>query len=163
MMDNKNDLSRKTRADYTDQEKEFLKSSVPLSTAKDALLPLNSLCDRLEEVKCTSQLRRFSAQIAAKLSTILGSERCRTHGINLNELTANSDDRGPIQQTAASSVCPQAEKKQMTLDEMESILNMNDDPSRDQATTSRPSKRPRWIKCKSWDACAIGSLPGYPV
>ena len=30
------------------------------------------------------------------------------------------------------------------------------------AESEAPIRRPAWIRCERWDACAIGSLPGYP-
>mmetsp|Transcript_1900 Transcript_1900/g.4980 ORF Transcript_1900/g.4980 Transcript_1900/m.4980 type:complete len:479 (-) Transcript_1900:164-1600(-) len=41
----------------------------------------------------------------------------------------------------------------------------NQDDDDDGGASSLPSERPRpaWIRCRRWDACAIGSLPGLPV
>ena len=79
----------------------------------------------------------------------------------------------------------------MSLDEMEKMLLSEDDDNRnevrdepelrtnndsdfvEQASTTltetngtsadseAPIRRPAWIRCERWDACAIGSLPGY--
>ena len=33
----------------------------------------------------------------------------------------------------------------------------------DEPENTLPSGVAPWTLCKSWDACAIGSLPGYPM
>lgn len=69
----------------------------------------------------------------------------------------------------------------MSLDEMEAMLSGNhevvstvstdvgqppdtalDNPIGMAEIASR-SKRPAWIRCKQWDSCSIGTLPGYPM
>ena len=69
----------------------------------------------------------------------------------------------------------------VSLDEMEAMLSGNhevvstvstdvgqppdtalDNPIGMAEIASR-SKRPAWIRCKQWDSCSIGTLPGYPM
>jgi hypothetical protein len=69
----------------------------------------------------------------------------------------------------------------MSLDEMEAMLSGNHEVVEtistdvDQtpntaletpigmAEIASCSKRPAWIRCKQWDPCSIGTLPGYPM
>ena len=155
--DSTKNLRRKPLATYTEDETNFLESDAPWEALSQANLPLNSLCDRLEadnnNNKSNPKLCRFSRAVADRFNHVLGTNRIPHHGIDLEELARPLDVR-PLDNPETG------DGTSMSLEQMEAMLESDD---REETTTSTQPKRPRWVRCKSWDACAIGTLPGYPA
>ena len=112
---------------------------------RQAGLPLNSLCDRLEDIidsdggSLPLAVGRFVKDLIELFITVLGNERCRNHGVDF------SSNESP------STSIPNNTKD----DKSQTDKSKNNDKN-----TKPVRKKPRWIKCKTWDRCAIGSLPG---
>lgn len=143
--------------------------------------PLNSLCDRCSSVDRLQDFQKTSMDILQTFEAILGERRVPHQGLDFceGERPASSQGNGGTGETASNTSInelahgPALGDGKMSLDEIESLLsdgeNSNVDDSAVAAVmvtvdSSATIKRPAaWGRCKAWDACSIGSLPGYPV
>ena len=134
------------------------------------------ILQRLEEILGSKQTRHFGYSefdidttgdnnASAKMKEAIE----RTQSIEIASSTVNSTVK---------------ESGVMSLDEMESLLSDHCEQPQDSTPQSiqngdgevkaacRPSDegnedttavRPAWVRCKVWDPCALGTLPGYPM
>jgi len=132
-----------------------------------------------------------SRDIIHNLETILGAKMTQSFGYSDNSVvlqnTNNTSEPSLLRNEPKidDGVTTQIDIKKsagaMSLDEMEAMLLSEDNGSKDQEDESKgaiteasmetaeeetqalPTKRrPAWVRCRRWDACAIGTLPGFP-
>jgi ribosomal biogenesis protein LAS1 len=163
----KQDLCQKCSVKWTKTERDFMESPAPYSVLSRAGLPLNSLCDRCLGAGQPG-IKNGSHALGVIFSGILGGHKVSNFGV-------------PISNDDAQSQWPEEDTKETTTP---SVLSLDDlgqmvacDANQEGAEgstqasnavegeTSVPSKivNSAWSRCTTWDACAIGSLPGRPV
>jgi len=148
------------------------KKIAPLATLKAFEFPLNSLCDRCDAVADTNPA---AAELGKVLADILGKERCANHGVNLSAFQQASPKtvskvRGDAKPVAKEATSPSASTASMSLAAMEAFLaggdaGASETEGEDKHESSsggddEPAPTP-WVRCTTWDPCAIGTLPGF--
>jgi hypothetical protein len=157
----KNDLFKKAASSWSMDERDFMESPASYSVLCQAGLPLNSLYDRLANAS-ESGRRRHSHVLAVIFNGILGAERVRNAG-------ASVADDSHARSGTASLEAPPTDTLSLAETELVLLKGANQDSAKEKEQTTpegmnAPSNVKRvWIKCQAWDACAIGSLPGFPV
>jgi Las1-like len=182
-------LSKKFLGQFDDAAKaeckvnEKLVDIAPLSVLKTHQFPLNRLCDRCSAVSddtTTSEPRSACNRLGELLTEILGAERSANYGVDL----APTDSSEP-KPTARAVDRPRNSTKipaaPLSLDAMEALLSgdgtavatlvpkagsdkiyvtaSTGDPSDpDQIAAAKPCPT-GWVRCTSWEPCAIGKLP----
>jgi hypothetical protein len=145
--------------------------------------PLNSLCDRCSVRDKSEDFTKTSRDILQLFLDILDSRRVEGQGVGL----AGASERlslEPIKEEPESSRDEAAEFRiqgpvlsdgKMSLDDMEALLSIAEvdtgrapekleTAEKNDEQPVRPANRPvAWTRCISWDACAIGTMPGQPV
>lgn len=161
----KTNLSKKSQSRWTRDERNFLESPAPVSVLVSYGLPLRSLRDRLAPAD-KSGIGQYSDALRVMLNGIIGD------GAISKEGPADTVTPGNPKIDATASLTAT-----LSLDAMKRMLSNRDkdkEPGNDggiQATeASTVSKQTAadevetvWTKCQTWEECAIGSLPGYPV
>ena len=75
------------------------------------------------------------------------------------ELGKVSSTKDPKEMSAVAT------RADMSLDELEAFLadgsSRSNERNEEHGSLSR-RESPKWTRCKAWDACAIGNLPGRP-
>ena len=155
----------------------------PLKTLKVFQFPLNSLCDRCTAAAETSP---GAAALGRLFAEILGNERCADHGVDLTPFLQSQkqplsqDVKAAQAQNSAVHVAtfPRTDSTtaSMSLAAMEAFLANGDGatssasvPSCDDShnNAQKPTLKPSttttttWVRCTSWEPCAIGTLPGF--
>jgi ribosomal biogenesis protein LAS1 len=158
----KNNLSKKAASSWAMDEGDFMESPASYSVLCQAGLPLNSLCDRFADAS-ESGHRRHSHALAVMFNGILGVERVPTAGMSAGDDSHARTDFALLEAPTTDN---------LSLAEMELVLSngAGQDSAKEKGQTTEtagmnvPSNvKSVWTKCQSWDACAIGSLPGHPV
>jgi hypothetical protein len=133
----------------------------------------------LEEILGSEQIRKFGYQE----ESITGFIDASDNSVVIEETVEDLDNK-----ISSSTVnpCVQGSTSKMSLDEMEALLAENPEPQDDAtqpllnvdgdknslpatgkaksvSTTEYETARPAWVRCKVWDPCALGTLPGYPT
>mmetsp|Transcript_470 Transcript_470/g.782 ORF Transcript_470/g.782 Transcript_470/m.782 type:complete len:648 (+) Transcript_470:165-2108(+) len=156
---------------------DLMEKNAPLSVLKKAQLPLNSICDR-----CILEGRGdTSKHIVTKVRSILGNDRVR--GLFVDH--KKEGNKRPREASVASSANDEKRVKRsedegegeeiLSLEhfenmlsgdgEEEAIINGDDEVENDEADAMKEIPagdiiKP-WSMCTSWDACEIGTIPGY--
>ena len=153
--------------------------------------PLNSLCDRcIVGVKQEEEFRTTSRNILQTFEEILSTRRVEFCGVGLDTTSVREIREQTIKDEPDTAMEPAGEiilrgpalsDGKMSLIEMEALLSTEpsseaDHPMRVVESVEAsskdgkhqrggtPTKRPiAWTRCVSWDACAIGTMPGHPV
>jgi hypothetical protein len=164
-----------------------------LTALQSLHVPLNSLCDRCEESVNISTNTSGATATSQSLSTFfckfLGEERIKNHGTiitgdkaNLSEIdSVVAPNEATKEETDATSPFG------MSLDDMERMLANpggfrvvpgESDEAKEKETNRQTNNtaalvdgaeakpirnRQSWVRCQSWDPCAVGSLPGVPT
>lgn len=141
--------------------------------------PLNSLCDRCS-FDDNPELHKASRDILQTFEEILGSQRVVDHGIEIAKLSPNARPQrqsSPLLEEPMGEIGhgPALSDGKMSLDEMEAMFS-DDEEEAEHDAPSAPDKKPTrqsqelvpnrptaWIRCKVWDECALGTMPGQPV
>ena len=147
--------------------------------------PLNSLCDRCRVSDKPEEFRATSRSIVQTFEEILSSCRIEGYGVGLERRIREQtikDERDAAMEPSGEIILhgPALCDGKMSLVEMEALLSSepssekvhparvmesHDAPRNDvkQQEASPTMKRIAWVRCLSWDACAIGTMPGHPV
>jgi len=165
-----NDKSKPTGIQEHGQDDKLLQQLV-----RKVGYPLNALCDRCMGSTEHSGDNATSRRLAQLFEDILADDRVRCHeaasvaSVFLPEKNASK----PL----ASAACETNFSDKLTLDEMEAILEHEEDVnagrklrntfSADREGPTRaaapPIARRAWVRCESWEPCAIGTIPGHPL
>lgn len=153
----------------------------PLSLLKAMQFPLNRLCDRCSSIsnKNVSVGNRNSAsyRLVELFTAILGTERSANYGIDLSPKDSLEPDTAAKVAVQATPEPTQLSAAAMSLEAMEALLSgdagaaalvpkaKSDDVC--VATSNNPGQIvvtaaklcPTWVRCTSWEPCAIGALP----
>jgi ribosomal biogenesis protein LAS1 len=141
--------------------------------------PLNVLCDRcsLRSGHVRARHHAASLEVFDILVGILGQNRVKNCGIqDCSLLLSNPECAAPETyklhfnlNTANDSMSGPSHGKMLSLAAMEAMLADGDKKGEEKVDAAFGEKenrqyRPRstWVRCVSWDACSIGSLPGFP-
>jgi len=153
----------------------------PLKTLKVFQFPLNSLCDRC---MAAAEKNVGAAALGMLFAEILGNERCADHGVDLTAFSQSQkqplfDDVKAQAKNSAGHVAtfPRTDSTtaSMSLAAMEAFLadgvgatgsasvpNCDGSHNNAQKPTLKPSTTTTtWVRCTSWEPCAIGTLPGF--
>lgn len=151
--------------------------TAPFSVLQSLSYPLNSLCDRCDgqgakdSSSSSPSGRKTSRGIAVLFANILGPCRVREFGV---DLTAAGEGTQSLPETESEMPPPSLSERAadgggMTLAEIEAMLEGGDatgESEKDTLVTARQHSqtvRPAWLRCKVWEPCAVGTLPGYPT
>lgn len=171
-----NNFDRSFKATESDDQVSDSTGAAPLFVLHSLAYPLNSLCDRCggdgaNEPPSSLPCRATSRGLAELFANVLGIHRAHEFGVDLTsaEKPENSVDESEMQTTT----CPQeksAEGNGLTLAEMEAMLQGGDVVGESHTETlvlTHPSEtqtvRPAWFRCRVWEPCAVGTVPGYPM
>lgn len=185
------DLKKKGRKKWTPEESEYARGPAPPEMLRRTNAPLNSLCDRLvahlrnnveddgdEEEQ--PQPDDAVTDLLAFLESTLGGDRIEFRGIGGGCSDGAAVGAVVGDGAVASSSTPGLEKEgnemtpssvgPMSLEDIESMLGGGSDtkvrkPTGVDSATEKVEPAAvvqPWTLCTSWDACAIGTLPGYP-
>jgi hypothetical protein len=175
--------------DISTNEDSFL---APLSVLQKQMeYPLNSICDRLRQQLSVSNPSDFktSRELEQLFLETLGESRQVNFGVELPHVPQDKPSLVEIdgacnataQKSSESTTSPAAHRIIFSLAELETMLSEGGEARLHKCDSSansagldgrssknvpdqlHESKRPAWVKCKSWEPCAIGALPGYPV
>lgn len=147
----------------------------PLSVYKALSFPLNGLCDRCSNIEKddSSPCRSTSLQLAELFVHILGDDRMPAFGADVTQEPAVTVEKKPAKSEV--TLPPQEAASQtngVSLAEMEALLSNGHPPTSDSnplpvddddATPATNTPRTAWLRCKSWDPCSLGTVPGYPM
>ena len=153
--------------------------------------PLNSICDRCSQALSNGDkntLGTTTNEILELLESILGDERVRNFGVD--DSTFDLPNESPCEDSSLlhdgqsdirdSSGSPgiadysQETPTKLSLAAMEALLadeeeslgneeeNLQSLKGKEETTEKVLFVRPAWVRCKSWETCSIGTLPGYP-
>eukprot|EP01082_Thalassiosira_pseudonana_P015386 g14388.t1 g14388 contig9:1732035-1734419(+) len=159
------DLKKKGRKKWTLTEQSFMQSPLSYNLLHGLGMPLNSVCDRLmlrlhdtsastEENTTTSE--KSLEELHSFLEEVLGRDRVICMGLQ------TKNNKG-LESTEAKD-----EQVALSLEEIEAMVSGG---GRNNDTATSASLRVTdlnsfnlhpWTLCKSWDCCAIGSMPGFP-
>ena len=175
------DLKKKGRKKWTQVQLEYMQRPLDYSSLQDMGFPLNSLCDRIlshhQDIESGTAVR----ELKQHLEDIIGKERVVFMGIYGQQSVVASEepDHGTIGSASSANVKPpqevptEDENNILSLEDMEAMLDKDtttkkdddddDQVGSDEPKSTLPSRVVPWTLCKSWDACAIGALPGYPM
>ena len=177
------DLKKKGRKKWTQAQLEYMQSPLDNSSLKDMGFPLNSVCDRIlshhQEIDSGTAVR----ELKQHLEDVIGKERVVFMGIYGQSVVASEEpDHGTIGSTSSTpkldsskpprEVPTEEENNILSLEDMEAMLDKNTATKKDnndaqvesdKLGSTLPSRIAPWTLCKSWDTCAIGTLPGHPV
>jgi len=181
------DLTRKRVWKWSGAEKAFMADCAPSEAIHRWQFPLNSLYERCNSSPCgvelTLLLKKAGGDHILDQETKIDCSTKSQTDVDQKESGAKQSLQ-PTQETQERSP-PSSQLKRgasgMSLEQMEALLSGSDaegdhgDESKpagatqafDVANDSTVLKEPAnetiaWTLCKSWDPCAIGTLPGYP-
>lgn len=129
-------------------------TKLPLATLyelQDLGYPLNALKERCSEQQSEIfGVRGGEGEYHGKCGDILQF---------LNEILPSKEkvDQGSIINDEGTPTV------KMSLDDMEELLSDVPKNVDDEENPPSTKARPSWVRCESWDPCAIGTLPGYPA
>jgi len=176
------DLKKKGRKKWTQAQLEYMQLPLDYSSLHDMGFPLNSVCDRIlshhQEINSGTAVR----ELKQHLEDIIGNERVVFMGIYSSQSAASEDsDHGVTDSTSSARMLDNSKPPQevptkeennvLSLEDMEAMLDKDTTIKKDNHDAHVSSDEPEntllsrivpWTLCKSWDVCAIGSLPGYP-
>ena len=185
------DLKKKGKKKWTQPQLKFMQSPLPYMTFYSLGVPMNSVSDRLlshqEKYLCNSG--SVVGKLLHLLEGILGENRVVFMGlIERDSEDENVERETELSETGKSSATIDATStvKNISLEDMEAFLSSsasaepnkygggNQTNDTDHAKKHRLQNEPTnetiiapdikpWTLCKSWDSCAIGSMPGYPA
>lgn len=157
------DLSDKRPAKWTKAEREFMESPAPYPALSQAQLPLNSLCDRCLTVGKPG-VASGGHTLGMILTDVLGEDRVENYGVSVNGTDTLLGPRKPEPVQAAVEARHPIE---LSLNHMERLLDDNTTqkeatlaPKRGEPLAPSTDVKSAWSQCQTWEACAIGSLPG---
>ena len=170
------DLTRKRIWKWTEVEKSFMADCAPFEALHRWQFPLNSLYQR-----CTSSPSASGGGKVTELVSLFkkaGGDHIfddnmevtggvKTHD-DVNHEQASSSEQKAAEEKSSLSPHPKTGTTGMSLEQMEALLSDSDaednDTNGDRGALETPfnGKVTAWSQCKSWEACAIGTLPGYP-
>jgi len=177
------DLARKKYWKWTKSEKAYMADCAPLEVLRRWHFPLNSLFDRCNE-SLAARSNRKVAELAAVFKEAAGESFVQ--GMGLGDAMQRKADGNEMADVA---LCKDDKTKSLhkavetssslTLEQVEALLSDSDPddgkdvdakPTKDAegshpnevAVTNAADSGAAWIMCKSWDPCAIGTLPGHP-
>jgi len=177
------DLKKKGRKKWTQAQLEYMLCPLDYSSLQDMGFPLNSVCDRIlshhQELESSTAVR----ELKQHLEDVIGNERVVFMGIYSSQGVAREDlDHDVTDSTSSTPMLdnskppqevPTEENNILSLEDMEAMLdkdtttkkdnNDDDQVESDEPENTLPSRIVPWTLCKSWDTCAIGSLPSYPM
>lgn len=139
----------------------------PLYILEHFQYPLNALSDRCQDDEWRGESRRMTSRSILKtLLEILGDKRIPFYGVS-DEMAAPCTS---AIHRAESQAKNHDDSSPLNLAEIEALLsgeNKADDISDakgDQNNSPNEDEKPkvRFVRCTSWEPCAIGVLPGYP-
>jgi hypothetical protein len=151
-------------------------NSMQHGPAEDLRKTSRDILQSLEEILGSKQIRNF------------GYLELDTYSVGVNIDSANmekeEEEETPTSIEIATVNLTPKKSGNISLDEMEALLSdhceqqqdstplpeQNGDgeikpgfrPS-DEASEEHQPVRPTWVRCKVWDPCALGTLPGYPM
>jgi len=140
--------------------------------------PLNSLCDRCKFHDVPGDFRKTSQIIFHTMEEVLSSQRVQYHGLGTVFPTSQpvmAIDKEPTidEVTMATTQAATTGEEKMSLEEMEALLSDEEVETtqssevyqgpRNQEVSENTNRPVAWTRCVSWDPCAIGTMPGYPV
>lgn len=188
LFDDKTDLSRKLASKWSDAERSFMESRAPYAILEE-IFPMKSLFKRCTD-QDTPALYSVNKTIADLLdstiindmdrSTILPSETdgttvgpavteepskvSKNRQLSLAEMESllskhTVDQEQPIK-TGSEASGPEGKSDSRLPDESDKAV-INGENSLLKSSCKR--KVATWVKCEDWEACAIGSIPGYAV
>ena len=173
------DLKKKGRKKWTPVQLEYMQSPLDYSSLKEIGFPLNSVCDRLlchnNYVMSFNKGGGAVIELQKYLENIIGKERVLSMGLRIRNETGKSDiaptmDKSNDTTNLVSKNFPVSDTSNiLSLEDMEAMLDVDAGTEKKDAititgcvSTYTHSPDKPWTLCKSWDACAIGTMPGYP-
>lgn len=186
------DLTRKRVWKWTEAEKLFMADCAPFEALHRWQFPLNSLYQRCSSSPSASGGGKVTELISlfkkAGGDHILDDNVevagvLKTHADVNNEQASSSGQKAAEEKSSLLSPHHNVGASGMSLEQMEALLSdsdaeddigdkskpegdnqVNDANSDEDAILETPSngKVTAWSQCKSWEPCAIGTLPGYP-
>jgi hypothetical protein len=86
---------------------------------------------------------------------------CKTSLEDMEALLSDDDESGISNGSPQQDIIQHDGKKPESAQKTDGLedekeIDATDDPR-------MAEKRPTWVRCATWDACSIGTLPGYPV
>jgi hypothetical protein len=166
------------KASETGDQSSGAAGTAPLSILQSLSYPLNCLCDRCDgegakdsPSSSSSPGRETSGGLADLFANILGP--CRVHDFGV-DLTTAGEGTQSLPETGADMPTPSLPERAangsgMTLAEIEAMLEGGDatgESKKETLISAHPHSqtvRPAWLRCKVWEPCAVGTLPGYPM
>lgn len=145
-------------------------SQILVTTLQRLGYPLHSVVDKCLEHATATKGSRKSLQLGESLQGLLGQEYVPHFGLRkpTRDTTVSSLEPPPM----ASSPEESTLTNDMTLEAMERLLADTEHPSEEPSMPREESDSTNldretennlaWHRCKTWDACAIGTLPGEP-
>jgi len=139
------DLAKKTKScNNKARAKAQQDERAPWEFLEKMCYPLNSLCDRLDGGKESSQ------QVANFFREVLKENRTPQYGVVLQDDIKDAD--GTVDGEAEGE--PSGTRDQ--------IIAEAEANSSDMAEGPPFRSRTAWVKCKTWEPCSLGSMPGHP-
>jgi hypothetical protein len=177
------DLTRKKYWKWTKLEQEYMSDCAPLEVLQRWHFPFNSLFDRCNESSAAKANRKV-AELAAVFKEAAGESFLPSMGLG-DKMQQQTDGKEMADETLCNDDKTKSSHKvveassSLTLEQVEALLSDSDpDDGKDVGTkptedaqgkhpykgadTNAADSGAAWIMCKSWDPCAIGTLPGYP-
>jgi len=179
------DLTRKRVWKWCDVEKAFMAECAPSEAIHRWQFPLNSLYERCNSSPCGYELtllfKKAGGNQILHENTKIDSDTKTQADVEHKETGAKLNPQ-PAQEKSLPPSQLKDDTSGMSLAQMEALLSDSDteddhgDESKPEGATQaidggdddnglkEPAKNETvaWTLCKSWDTCAIGTLPGYP-
>jgi hypothetical protein len=165
------------KANETGDQSSNANGTAPLSVLQSLSFPLNCLCDRCgdegaKDLPSSSPPgRETSRGLADLFANILGPSLVYEFGVDLTTVGEGTQSLPETEPEIPTPSLPEraADGSGMTLAQIEAMLEGGDatvESRKDSLVPAHPNSqtvRPAWLRCKVWEPCAVGTLPGYPM